>query len=575
MIGEFEYCLVACIRALCAHRRTPEGPQAPDTGGIANEAQDANATRPIVRTKASSGSSRVALGILLSKLTGLIRERVVAHYFGVDSLVADAFRQAIRIPNLLSNLFGEGVLSASFVTVYAKLRALEEHEAAEHLAGAIFGILSLVCGILATLGVLLTPYLIDLIAPGFTGERRLLTIKMVQILFPGAGLLVMSAWCLGVLNSHRRFLLSYSASVALNVVVIATFLLFGRYSAQNTLAIYVAWGFVAGSALQFLVQLPRVLQFLPHFRPMLGYGSQHVRSVIRNFGPIFLSRGVVQISAYIDSMIASFMPVSAVSALGYGQVISMLPISLFSMSVSAAELPALASAVGSEAEVAGYLRKRLASGLRRIAFFIVPSAVAFLVLGDVLVAALYQGGKFQHSDAVYVWSVLAGSAVGLLATSLGRLYSSAFYALLDTRTPLRFAVIRVIVTTALGLLFALQLPVWLGVDRKWGVAGLTASAGMAGWLEFTLLRHALTKRIGATPLGASFTIKLWSAAAIGAICAYLTKGVVGIEHPQLRACVALPIYGIMYFGVTIATGVGESRAVIRSGLSRLGLRSAL
>src|SRR5258708_33515153 len=151
----------------------------------------------------------------------------------------------------------------------------------------------------------------------------------------------MSAWCLGVLNSHGRFLLSYMAPIALNITVIAVLIYAGRRSLEDRLVIEVAGAFVLGSALQFLVQLPSVLKLLPRFRPVFDVHSEHVRSVFRNFGPIFLSRCVVQISSYIDSMIASLLPVSAVAALGYGQVISTLPISLFAISVSAAALPAL------------------------------------------------------------------------------------------------------------------------------------------------------------------------------------------------------------------------------------------
>ncbi|HEY7306326.1 MAG TPA: murein biosynthesis integral membrane protein MurJ [Bryobacteraceae bacterium] len=516
-------------------------------------------------------SSRVALGILVSRLTGLIRERVIGHFFGVDSIVADAFRAAIRIPNLLNNLFGEGVLSASFVTVYTKLRALEEDEKADHLAEAVFGILSLVCSVLVLCGVLLTPFLIDFIAPGFQGEKRELTIRIVRILFPATGLLVMSAWCLGILNSHRRFLLSYMAPVALNLTVILAFLVFGRHMLQDRLVIYIAWSFVAGAGLQFLVQLPRVRSLLPELHPALDFRSKHVRSVLRNFGPIFLSRGVVQISAYIDSIIASYLPLGAIAALGYGQVISVLPISLFSMSVSAAELPTLSSAVGSQDEVAEFLRKRLTSGLRRIAFFIVPSAVAFLLLGDVLAAGLYQSGRFDHGDAVYVWSVLAGSSVGLLATSLGRLYSSAFYALLDTRTPLRFAVIRVLLTTALGVVCALYLPQWIGIDRKWGIAGLTASAGVAGWVEFTLLRHALGGRIGRTGIPAAFAAKLWSTALLAGAAGYAVKLALGVAHPVLLAVVVVSLYGLIYFGTTVFVGVPESKSTVMGVMRRAGV----
>jgi putative peptidoglycan lipid II flippase len=511
---------------------------------------------------ALGASSRVAAGILISRLTGLIRERVIGHYLGIDTVVADAFRAAIRIPNLLSNLFGEGVLSASFVTVYSKLRALEKTEEAEHLASAVFAILALVSSVLVLLGVLLTPALIDFIAPGFHGEKRALTIQIVRVLFPGTGLLVMGAWCLGVLNSHGRFLMSYLMPVLSNLAVIATGLAFGRSTYQDHLVVYLAWAVVVGAALQFFGQFPTVLRYLPRFRPIFEFHSTHVRSVLRNFGPIFVSRGVVQISAYVDSMIASLLPTGAVAALGYAQVISVLPISLFSMSVSAAELPALSSAIGSNEEIAAYLRKRLSAGLRRIAFFVVPSAMAFLLLGDVLAGALYVSGRFHYSGAIWVWSVLAGSAVGLLGSGLGRLYSSAFYALLDTRTPLRFALIRVVLTIGLGLLFALPLPHWLRIDPKWGVAGLTSSAGIAGWIEFLLLRRALAKRIGSTPLPGSFAAKLWFVAGVGATLGLVIKTLLGIDHPLLLASFVLPLYAFVYFAGTALLGIEESRATL-------------
>lgn len=511
---------------------------------------------------ALSDSSTVAVGILLSRIVGFLRESVIAHYFGGVSIYADALRSAIRIPNILSTLFGEGVLSAAFVTVYAKLRAQGEDEEAEHVAEAVFGILALLCAVLVLLGVTATPLFIDVIVPGFQGERRLLAIQLVRILFPATGMLVMGAWCLGVLNSHRKFLLSYLAPVPLSTTVIIVTVMAGRTETESRLLTDVAWGWVLGAIVSFLVQLPTVLGLLPGFRPSLDVRSANVRTVIRNFGPVFLSRGVVQISGYIDTIISSKMALGSLSILTCGQFISVLPVSLFSMSVAAAELPALASATGSEEEIAAYLRERLSAGLRRIAFFIIPSAVAFLLLGDVIAAAIYQSGKFHRSDVELVWAVLAGSAVGLLATSLGRLYSSAFYALLDPKTPLRFATIRVVLTAVLGVIAALWLPQWLGLSQKWGVAGLTASAGVAGWVEFMLLRHALAKRIGKTPLAPSFTLRLWSVAISAGAIAYFVKLGVGTEHPRLLACLALPIYGALYFAGTALLGVEESRKTI-------------
>lgn len=532
------------------------------------------ATSPRTNT-AAAGPGRPALlvgaGILLSRLAGLVRDRAFAHYFG-NSDAADAFRAAFRIPNFLQNLFGEGVLSASFIPVYAGLLARDRQEDAGKVAGAIAALLGLLVSILVLLGIWATPLLIDLIAPGFAGEKRELCIHLVRIFFPGAGLLVMSAWCLGILNSHRRFFLSYTAPVLWNAAIITVLIVFGGRQQQFDLARTAAWGSVLGSLLQLGVQLPVVFSLVKQLRLALHLAMPEVRSVMKNFVPVFISRGVTQISAYVDSLLSSLLPTGAVAALSYAQTLYILPVSLFGMSVSAAELPAMSSALGNEQEIASYLRARLNSGLRQIAFFIVPSAMAFLALGDVVTATLYQSGQFRHADALYVWGILAGSAVGMLASTLGRLYASTYYALRDTRTPLYFAVVRVLLTTGLGYCAAIPLPPLLGIDPRWGVAGLTASAGLAGWLEFALLRRSLTRRIGQTGLPAAFTLQLWTAAALGAAVAWLVKLSVGSLHPLWMAPLVLGPYGIVFFATTLAFKLPEARATAGRIGSWLGVR---
>ena len=379
----------------------------------------------------------VAAGILCSRLAGLVRQRVIAHYFGLATDAADAWAAGFRIPNFLQNLFGEGALSASFIPVYATLLARGDRREADRLAGAVASLLALVVSAIVAAGVLAAPWLINVIAPGFAGEKRALTVEVVRILFPGAGLLVLSAWCLGVLNSHHRFLLSYAAPVIWSAAMIASLLWFGGGTPLPRLVVILAWGSVAGSALQFVVQLPVVLRVAPELRFSIGALSDDVRTVVRNFVPAFIGRGVVQVSAYIDTLLASLLPTGAVAGLLNAQTLYTLPVSLFGMSVSAAELPAMSGAVGAGGPAAlEGLRRRLDAGLRQIAFFVVPSAMAFLALGDIVAAALLQTGRFSHTDAVTVWAILAGSAVGLLASTLGRLYSSTYYALRDTRTPL-------------------------------------------------------------------------------------------------------------------------------------------
>ncbi|HJU56464.1 MAG TPA: murein biosynthesis integral membrane protein MurJ [Pyrinomonadaceae bacterium] len=511
----------------------------------------------------------VGAGILLSRLVGVIRQRVFAHYFGT-SAAADAFNAAFRIPNFLQNIFGEGALSASFIPVYAGLLARGDKKEADRVASAILTLLALVTSIIVLVGVLTTPYLIDAIAPGFKGETRELTIRLVEILFPGAGLLVLSAWCLGVLNSHRRFFLSYTAPVIWNVAIIASLIWFGRRGAGTTdvggfqfeLAQWVAWGSVIGSALQFGIQLPTVLRLAKHLRPMLEVSSKNVRTVIRNFFPVFVSRGVVQISAFVDALLASLLGTGAVAALTFAQSLYTLPVSLFGMSVSAAELPQMASALGSDEEVKSQLRRRLDAGLRQISFLIVPSAVGFLLLGDVMAAALYQTGRFTRADSVYVWGILAGSAIGLLPTTLGRLYASTYYALHDTRTPLRYAFVHVVVAVVLGYLLAIPLPAALGIDLHWGAIGLTTAAGLGGWAEFILLRRTLNHRIGRTGLPAPFLLKLWTAALVAASIGWGIKLVVGVNRPVWTAIAVLGPYGVSYFVLTSVLGLPEAGTVV-------------
>lgn len=528
---------------------------------------------PDSKVERSTGRSAfmVGAGILISRIVGLARQRVFAHYFGT-SAAGDAFSAAFRIPNFLQNIFGEGALSASFIPVYAKLLAHDDEKEAAHVANAVLGVLALAISVIVLTGVLTTPYIISAIAPGFHGETRELTIRLVRVLFPGAGLLVLSAWCLGVLNSHHRFFISYTAPVAWNLAMIASLVIFGSRVGQFQLAAYVAWGSVIGSALQFGVQLPTVFRLVERIRPALDIASQHVRTVIRNFFPVFMSRGVVQISAFVDAILASFLPEGSVVALTYAQSLYTLPVSLFGMSVSAAELPAMSRAIGSNEEVADVLRQRLNDGLRRIAFLIVPSSMAFLALGDVIAAVLYQTGQFKHDAAIFVWGILAGSTVGLLASTLGRLYSSTYYALRDTKTPLRFAIVRVALTTILGYIFALPLPRLLGIDPKWGVAGLTASAGIAGWIEFALLRRSLNRRIGRTGLSASYVVKLWIAALLAAAIGWAFKLMLGNLHPIPLAAVVLGGYGVAYFGITFFLKLPESRNLIRKVFRVLRIR---
>ena len=510
----------------------------------------------------------VAAGILASRIIGLVRERIFAHYFG-NSDAADAFKAALKIPNLLQNLFGEGALSASFIPVYSNLLSFDQRAEANRVARVVGSILALGMSILVLAGVLATPLLIDAIAPGFEGIKREYTIRMVRILFPGIGVLVLSAWCLGILNSHRRFFLPYAAPVLWNAAMIAVLLWFGGRRDPYPLAVLLAWGALAGSLLQFAVQIPSVLRLTGRFRFLLETASDNVRSIIRNFVPGVAGRGVNQLSSYIDQIIASFLPAGAVAALAYAQTLYLLPVSLFGMSVSNAELPEMSSGFDSAEASAKAIRDRLNAALRRVAFFIIPSAAAFLALGDSISAFIFQTGKFTRDDAVYVWAVLAGPALGLLAATLGRLYTSAFWALRDTRTPLHFAIARVVLSAALGWFLAFPVTAWLGISPRLGLVGLTVSAGVAAWLEFTLLRTFLNRRIGKTGLAMSFLAQIWFIAGVAALLGFLVKLWTRPWPPLVSGSLVVAVFGISYFGLSAATRIAEARQLLQLFRSKL------
>lgn len=490
------------------------------------------------------GAVFVAAGIFLSRIAGFVRQRALAHYLGLGD-AADVFSAAFRIPNFLQNLFGEGALSASFIPVYSRLLGRRDDEAARRVASSVAALLALTIAILVLAGMMLAPVLVAVFTPGFTGDKRDEAIRLVRVLYPGAGLLALSAWCLGVLNSHRRFLLPYAAPVVWNLAIVVALVAWGQGLAPYRLAELAGWGSVAGSALQLGIQLPLAMRLAGGFDAAFRQANDHLREVLRNFAPAVVGRGVVQVSGYVDTLIASLLPGGAVAAVANAQMLYTLPVSLFGMSVSAAELPELSRAGGS-LDAAPELRGRLEAGLRRIAFFVVPSAVAFLALGDVAVGALFETGRFTHADSLYVWAVLAGYGIGLFATTQGRLCASVFYALGDTRTPLRFALVRVALGSAVGWIAAKELPVLAGIDPKWGAAGLSTAAALAGWTEFALLRRALGARLGGGRLPAPPLGRLLAAALLAAAAASALRAVPGLG-PLALAATAFPVFGGIYW----------------------------
>ncbi len=497
-------------------------------------------------------AARVAAGILVTRVLGYVRERVFAYYFGNSSVAADAFRAALRIPNAIRNLLGEGTLSASFIPVYAAFNQRADKTAAQALAGAILGLLLLASGVLALLGIAFAPAITTIIAKGLDEPRRQLTITLVRILFPMTGLMVVSAWCLGILNTHRWFFLPYAAPALWNIAGIVALVgaatwLVGRglpvEEQMYRLSLALAWGTVVGSVLQIAVQLPACWRLLHGIALQFGIDAEGVRGVLVAWAPLVLGAGVAQISGIVDTFLGSFTGAGGLSSLGYAQLLQLLPISLFGVSVAAVSLPELSRDAVGEAPN-DLLRTRLAAGFRRIFYFVVPSSFAFVALGPVIVAALFQTGRFEASDTELVGGVLAAYGVGLLGQATVKLFASGFYALRDTKTPVKIAASSLVLSTGLAALLM----------QRYGPAGVALGSSLGAWVNVVLHLRDLDNRIGAILGRVEWqAVGVTLLGAVGATLAAAGAATLGgVLGPIPRGLVSLAIFGLVYLAITLA-----------------------
>ena len=530
-----------------------------------------------------SGSSAVASGIALSRLAGLVRESLLRSVLALGP-AADAFAAALRIPNLLQNLLGEGSLSASFIPVYSRRLGEGRDDEAGRVAGAVAGLLTALAGGLVVVAIVLARPLAVLLAPGFEGRRLDLTVDLMRITTGGLGLLVLSAWCLGVLNSHRRFFLPYVAPVLWNTAQIAVLAVaaFGDWSPRRA-AVALAWGLVVGGFLQFGVQAVAVWRLAPDLRPSLGRGIPAVAEVRRRFGPAVLGRGVLQISGYLDLVLASLLVTGAVAGLLSAQMLYSLPVALFATSVAAAELPEM-----SRPEGRLRLAERSLSARRKTAFFVAFSTVTYLVLGEAIVGALFGWGAFDADDTRVVALVLAAYSLGLPAVASSRIHQNTLYATGDTVGPARIAALRVALAVAMGvtLMFPLDRiavhgavldsvateggwfgPLGSGIrsgspDPHLGAVGLALGSAVAAWMELALLARRCRTVLPDLSGPSAVMSRLAPATAAAVVVALGVRwGASGLPNVAL-APLGLLLVGCTYVLVARATGVAEADLVL-------------
>lgn len=511
----------------------------------------------------------VGAGILISRVVGLLRNTVFAYYFG-SGAASDAYNAAFKIPNAVRNLLGEGTLSASFVPVYSRMLGRDDPKAARALANAVLGLLLLAVSLLTLAGIAAAPILTNILAPGFDAATQAQTTRLSRVLFPMTGLMVLSGWCLGIQNSHRRFFWSYASAAVWSIAQIALLLVGGpRASDAMVLAYWLAWATLGGAVLQIAAQMPEVLRLVGTIRPTLDRNAEGVRQTLRNILPVVTALGVVQISSFVDLQIASYLPQGAATNMAYANTLAMLPVSLFGVSVAAAALPEFARDSGTLALDA--LRERLRGGWQRILFYVVPSAVVFITLGDYCVGILYRAGRFGAAEQRSVHWVLAAYAVGLVSFGSVKLLGSAYYALQDYRTPLRASIASIVVSAAVSIGIAIplrSLPV--------AAAGIALGSALGSYVNLVILSRGLRRRLGTlyTPAMWQGTRRIIVASIAAGLIAALLRAAQYRWLPELHPRVAgLPVlagFGATYLLVAWALGSGEAARWLRRPVRRGG-----
>ena len=485
-----------------------------------------------------------------------MREVTFAHYFGNGSL-ADAWRAALKIPNVIQNLLGEGSLSASFIPVYVRLLEEGREEEAGRAAGAVLGLLATAAGALALLGSWAAPILVAVFTIGFTGDGRAeILVTLLRVLFPMTGVLVISAWALGILNSRRRFFISYVAPAMWNLSMIVTMVTVGgRGVAGVDLLVALAWGALVGGVLQLLFQLPFLVRYLRHARPSLDTRITGVREIMTNFVPAVAARGAVNVGALLDTNLASLLAVGAVGAMGYAQTLYLLPVSLFGLSIAAAELPELSR---DRASGLNAMRERAGQAVGKVLFWMIPVTAGYIFHREE-VMAIYQRGAFDQGQVTAVGLILAVYALGLPAAGTARVLSSTFFALGDTRTPARVAYARIAVSASVGVALMFPLDRYVVGGLGMGATGLAGGSAVGSWLELFLLRRGLGRRLPGLTLFDGRVVRYLFAAAVATAVGVLPGLILPPVPPILRAAVTILPVALVYLGITRALGVSPVR----------------
>ncbi|MCE5210617.1 MAG: murein biosynthesis integral membrane protein MurJ [Deltaproteobacteria bacterium] len=409
-----------------------------------------NKTKSSENSKVVKAAGIVSAATMVSRVFGLVRDMVIAAFFGA-SWMTDAFWVAFRIPNMLRRLLGEGSLTISFVPVFTEYLEKKSKEEALELAQNVFTLLSVILAVISILGILVSPMIVKILAPGFISDpdKFGLTVFLNRLMFPYIFFIALVALCMGILNSFRHFTAPALSPVMLNVAMIAAAFAFRPFFAEPITAL--AIGVLIGGILQLAMQWPFLLKY--GFKLKWRFNLQHpgIRQIGRLILPAILGAGVTTINVAIVGMIlASLLPSGSVTYLFYADRIMELPLGIFAIAIGTAALPSFSKHVASGQF--DELKSGISFSLRLMLFVTIPAMVALMALNLPIISVLFQRGAFDAKAAQLTGQALLCYALGLWAFSVLRVFVSSFYSLQDSKWPLKAAVITLIVNVLAALI---------------------------------------------------------------------------------------------------------------------------
>lgn len=428
----------------------------------------------------------MSVAVLISRIFGLIRDIVMTNYFGTTG-VADAFRVAFQIPNFLRLLFGEGALSAAFVPIYNDIGIKKGKDYQIRFAINVLSLLTVFLSILSIAGILLTPLLVKIIAPGLEESIQLLTIRLTRLLFPYLFLIGLSSTLISILNSHDFFFLPGLSSAFLNIGMIGClggFVILNQAANMEEMVFYWSYGVLIGGFMQTIINFPLLKKLGYRIQINLSTHGEALTAVWRRLIPGAIGIAVRQINLVVDTLLASLLVTGSIAALGYGNRLVQLPMGIFGVAAGVAVLP-LFSRFVAEKDWKGF-QESLRFSTISLSFIMLPITAIIAGLGKDMIRLFFMRGAFDLKSVEMTYGALLCYSLGIFFYSMNRLIIPAFYANKDTRTPVKVSVVIVVINVILNLVLM----------RILELAGLALATSISAAIQFIILRDLLNKRFG-------------------------------------------------------------------------------